>query len=137
VLELVRYALRPRDGEAALIMRAVDQICVLYGGLPAYCRRRAFRGRQHGGALLVTRYPERVQGSDDAFGRGTRHCALHDVRDQRDAWPTRGEFMATLMVIRGSVDFGDLGHNGHGAARAWADAAGARSATARIVGLRP
>ena len=76
-------------GEAALIMAAIDQVCLLHGadrdrvavaGLSA--------GRQHGGA--AGHAPSRaLQGRDDAFGHPAGHRALDAVGGGRDAGPAQ------------------------------------------------
>ena len=132
------------QGEAALIMRAIDQICVLY----AADRQRVAVAELSAGAsmaaLLVTRYPQRFKAvmMHSGVAPGTAHStmsalsAMHGRRATRPL-PASPETMAKswppLMVIHGGADAVVSDHNGHAAARAWADAAGARCGAARTV----
>ena len=76
-------------GEAALIMQAIDQVCLLHpvdrtrvpiAGLSA--------GRQHGGAAGHAA-PRSLQGRGDALGHPAGHRAFHAVGHGRDARPAR------------------------------------------------
>lgn len=128
--------------EAALILRAVDQVCLLY---PADHTRVALAGLSAGAsmaALLVTRYPERFKAvvMHSGIPPGTAHSgmsalgAMHGLRATRPAltnilaasWPP-------LMVIHGGGDRVVAASNGQAAVDLWASAAGARSTTQRTV----
>ena len=75
-------------GEADLIMRAIDQVCLLYAADPA---RIAVAGLSAGAsmaALLVTRHPGRFKAviMHSGIPPGTAHSTLSARR--RDAWPS-------------------------------------------------
>ncbi len=131
-------------GEAALIMKAIDQVCLLY---PIDRARIAVAGLSAGAsmaALIVTRHPERFKAvvMHSGIPPGTAHStlsaigAMHGRRATKPlmaapmsiatAWPP-------LMVIHGGMDPVVSASNGHAAAQVWADAAGARASTARSV----
>ena len=131
-------------GEAALIMKAIDQVCLLY---PADRARVAVAGLSAGAsmaALLVTRHPERFKAliMHSGIPPGTAHSslsALGAMKGYRTTRPllTTAVSMATswppLLVIHGGLDTVVSAHNGHAAAQVWADAAGARASTQRNV----
>jgi len=130
-------------GEAALIMAAVDQVCVLH---PVDPGRVAVAGLSAGAsmaALLVTRYPERFKAvvMHSGIPPGTADSALTALRamkGQRSApaiqatagtaksWPP-------LLVIHGTVDTVVDVRNGRAAAQRWAEGVGARATTERSV----
>ncbi|WP_246312010.1 extracellular catalytic domain type 1 short-chain-length polyhydroxyalkanoate depolymerase [Pseudaquabacterium terrae] len=129
-------------GEAALIMKAIDQVCLLYA---ADRSRIAVAGLSAGAsmaALLVTRHPERFKAvvMHSGIAPGTAHSpltalgAMNGLREPRPllalppalGWPP-------LMVIHGGVDAVVSASNGQAAAQVWADAAGARAGTPRNV----
>jgi poly(hydroxyalkanoate) depolymerase family esterase len=128
-------------GEAALIMKAIDQVCLMYAVDRA---RIAVAGLSAGAsmaALLAARHPERFAAvvMHSGIPPGTASSALsalgamHGRRATRPmtvipsgmvtAWPP-------LMVIHGARDTVVAASNGRAAAQAWADATGA-STTAR------
>ena len=131
-------------GEAALIMKAIDQVCLLY---PVDRARIAVAGLSAGAsmaALLVTRHPERFKAvvMHSGIPPGTAHStlsALGAMRGHRATMP----LMATpvsmaaswppLMVIHGGVDQVVSANNGHAAVQVWADAAGAHVSKGRSV----
>lgn len=131
-------------GEAALIIKAIDQVCLLY---PVDRARIAVAGLSAGAsmaALLVTRYPMRFKAvvMHSGIPPGTAHStvsALSAMHGHRATMP----LMATpvsmasswppLMVIHGGVDRVVSANNGHAAAQVWADAAGARVSKGRRV----
>lgn len=130
--------------EAELIMKAVDQVCMLY---TADRERVAIAGLSAGAsmaALLVTRHPGRFRAlvMHSGIPPGTAHSgvsalgAMHGVRATRPL-PATAESMAAhwppLMVIHGGVDRVVSTHNGHAAVKAWAEAAGARAAGGRSI----
>lgn len=131
-------------GEAALIMNAIDQVCLLY---PADRSRVAVAGLSAGAsmaALLVARHPERFKAvvMHSGIPPGTAHStvsaigAMHGHRTTRplspasipvdSAWPP-------LMVIHGGRDHLVSASNGQAAVQTWADAAGARAGQGRSV----
>jgi poly(hydroxyalkanoate) depolymerase family esterase len=131
-------------GEAALIMKAIDQVCLLY---PADRARVAVAGLSAGAsmaALLVTRHPDRFKAliMHSGIPPGTAHSslsALGAMRGHRATRPlmTTAVSMTTswppLMVIHGGVDTVVSAHNGQAAVQVWADAAGARAGPQRSV----
>jgi len=131
-------------GEAALVMAAIDQACLLY---PVDRERVAVAGLSAGAsmaALLATRYPERFKAvvMHSGIPPGTAHSALTALRAMQGGratspLPTTVSADAAsrppLLVIHGNVDtVVDVG-NGRTAAQVWADAAGARATAQRHV----
>ncbi|MDP3821992.1 MAG: PHB depolymerase family esterase [Burkholderiales bacterium] len=132
------------QGEAALIVNAIDQVCLLH---PIDRERVAVAGLSAGAsmaALLATRHPDRFKavvmhsgvppGTADstlsALGamhgrRGTRPLASSRGPDPTD-WPP-------LLVIHGSADHVVSAHNAQAAAQVWATAAGALALAPRRV----
>lgn len=132
------------QAEAALILAAVDQICLLHAADPL---RVALVGLSAGAgmaALLATRHPDRFQavvmhsgvapGLADSTAtalaamRGRRLPAAREPDEARDAlpWPP-------LLVIQGESDGVVSARNGAVAAQRWADAVGATPTVARQV----
>jgi poly(hydroxyalkanoate) depolymerase family esterase len=123
-------------GEAALIMKAIDQVCLLY---PVDRARIAMAGLSAGAsmaALLVTRHPERFKAvvMHSGIPPGTAHStvsalgAMHGHRPTKPLMATPVSMAAAwppLMVIHGGVDHVVSAHNGRAAVQVWADAAGA------------
>ena len=131
-------------GEAALIMAAVEQACMLY---PVDAQRIAVAGLSAGAsmaALLASRYPERFKAvaMHSGIPPGTAHSALTALRamhGRRVTSPLRPPPSAlaaswpALLVIHGTVDTVVDVRNGRIAAQVWADAAGARATAQRGV----
>jgi len=131
-------------GESALIMKAIDQVCLLH---PADRSRVAIAGLSAGAsmaALLVTRHPGRFKAvvMHSGIPPGTAHSglsALGAMHGHRGTMPLRATpvTMAAcwppLLVIHGTADAVVSPHNGRAAAQVWADAAGARALAARSV----
>ena len=131
-------------GEAALIMKAIDQACVLYA---ADRTRVAVAGLSAGAsmaALLVARHPERFKAvvMHSGVPPGTAHStlsALGAMQGRRTTRPlpaTDGAQLAhwpPLLVIHGDADAVVSPHNGEAAVQAWADAGGAHASAARKV----
>jgi poly(hydroxyalkanoate) depolymerase family esterase len=131
-------------GEAASIMQAIEQACVLYS---ADRERIAVAGLSAGAsmaALLVTRYPTRFKAVTMHSGvpPGTAHSTISAVGamyGQRATKPLQATESAMssswppLLVIHGGVDKVVSTVNGQAAAQVWADAAGARAGRAREV----
>jgi poly(hydroxyalkanoate) depolymerase family esterase len=136
-------------GEAALIMQAVDQVCLLH---PVDKARVAVAGMSAGAsmaALLVTRYPGRFQAvvMHSGIPPGTAHStlsalgAMHGHRTTKPLTATPDTMDAhwpPLLVIHGDADPVVSIRNGEAAAQVWAEAAGAKAGLARSVrrGLR-
>ena len=132
------------QGEADLIMRAIDQVCVLYS---ADRDRVAVAGMSAGAsmaALLASRHPGRFKAVSMHSGvpPGTAHSSLSAVGamvGQRSTKPLSagvleaGTAWPPLMVIHGGADAVVAASNGLAAARVWADAAGAAPGAGRTV----
>lgn len=130
--------------EAALIMRAIDQVCLLH---PVDRERVAIAGLSAGAsmaALLVTRHPDRFKAlvMHSGIPPGTAHSpltALGAMQGRRRTPPLPAASGANpvgwppLLVIHGSADAVVSPHNGLAAARAWAEAAGAGEGAPRSV----
>ena len=130
--------------EAALIMKALDQVCLLQ---PVDKARVAIAGLSAGAsmaALLVTRHPGRFKAvvMHSGIPPGTAHSplsalgAMHGHRSPTPLATTPSAMEATwppLLVIHGDADAVVSPHNGQAAAQAWARAAGARESPARTV----
>jgi poly(hydroxyalkanoate) depolymerase family esterase len=131
-------------GEAALIMKAIDQVCLLY---PVDRAQVAIAGLSAGAsmaALLVTRHPGRFKAvvMHSGVPPGTAHSgltALGAMKGLRLTLPlaaTPGAMAAVwppLLVIHGDADGVVAPHNGWVAAQVWAQAAGALAGPARRV----
>ncbi|MEO5672892.1 MAG: PHB depolymerase family esterase, partial [Ramlibacter sp.] len=130
--------------EAELIMKAIDQVCLLYMGDRA---RIAVAGLSSGAsmaALLVTRHPERFKAvvMHSGIPPGTAHSGLTAIGAMNGSlassplnatpaamaasWPA-------LMVIHGAADRVVSASNGQVSVRMWAEAAGARAVQGRCV----
>jgi poly(hydroxyalkanoate) depolymerase family esterase len=130
--------------EAELIMRAIDQVCLLY---MVDRTRIAVAGLSAGAsmaALLVTRHPSRFKAvmMHSGIPPGTAHStmsavgAMHGLRPVKPLLPTPSVMAAAwppLLVIHGGVDRVVSANNGHAAARVWAHAAGARAVKGRTL----
>ena len=135
-------------GEAALIMKAVDQACLFH---QADRTRVAVAGLSAGAsmaALLGTCYPGRfravamhsgippgmAQGKISALGamQGHRAVLAPPVATPGGALAASAA-LPPLLVIHGDDDLVVSPRNGDAAARAWAEAAGARAALPRRV----
>jgi poly(hydroxyalkanoate) depolymerase family esterase len=131
-------------GEAALIMQAIDQVCLLH---PVDSSRVAIAGLSAGAsmaALLVTRHPGRFKAvvMHSGIPPGTAHStlsamgAMHGHRATQPLIATPVTMLASwppLLVIHGDADGVVAPQNGVAAVQVWADAAGARAGTARSV----
>ena len=123
-------------GEAELIMRAIDQVCLLY---MVDRTRIAVAGLSAGAsmaALLVTRHPGRFKAvmMHSGIPPGTAHStmsavgAMHGLRPAKPllAKPlTVSALWPPLLVVHGSVDRVVSARNGLAAVQVWANAAGA------------
>jgi poly(hydroxyalkanoate) depolymerase family esterase len=130
--------------EAALIMMAIDQVCLLH---PVDRSRVAIAGLSAGAsmaALLVTRQPRRFKAvvMHSGIAPGTAHStlsALGAMQGRRHTPPLAAApsllsaQWPPLLVIHGDADRVVAPQNGPAAVQAWATAAGARAGTARSV----
>ena len=134
--------------EVALILRAVDQVCLLHA---ADRDRVAIAGLSAGAsmaALVVTRHPGRFKAvaMHSGIAPGTAHSALSALsamQGRRSARPLAQALSSgrtstntawpPLLVIHGSADRVVSARNGQAAAQQWASAAGARSGPPRHV----
>jgi poly(hydroxyalkanoate) depolymerase family esterase len=129
--------------EAALIMLAIDQVCVLFGADRGKVAVAGLSAGASMGALLVTRYPHRFKAlmMHSGIPPGTAHStlsALVAMKGQRPTTLQHGQLTTVagwppLLVIHGVADAVVSVKNGWSAAKVWADAAGARSGDAREV----
>jgi len=131
-------------GEAALIMKAIDQVCLLY---PVDRSRVAIAGLSAGAsmaALLVTRHPGRFKAvvMHSGIPPGTAHStlsalgAMHGRRATKPLGAAPAAMAARwppLLVIHGEADGVVSPRNGKAAVQVWADAAGARAGSVRSV----
>jgi len=125
-------------GEAALIMNAIDQACLLY---PGDRNRVAVAGLSAGAsmaALLVARHPERFKAvvMHSGIPPGTAHSslsALGAMHGRRDTPPLAVANWPPLMVVHGEADHVVSPQNGRAAVRVWAEAAEAQAGEARRV----
>jgi len=132
------------EGEAALIMKAIDQVSGMY---PVDATRIAVAGLSAGAsmaALLVTHHPERFQAlvMHSGIPPGTAHSgmsALGAMRGRRATRPLPATQLSMasawppLLVIHGEADPIVSVNNGRAAVRIWADAAGAQAGPTRHV----
>ena len=122
--------------EAALIMQAIDQVCLLS---PVDRGRVAIAGLSAGAsmaALVVTRDPGRFKAvvMHSGIPPGTAHSGLSALGAMRGHRNTRPPAAASgvlavpwppLLVIHGDADAVVSPHNGEAACQLWAQAAGA------------
>jgi poly(hydroxyalkanoate) depolymerase family esterase len=127
--------------EVALIMKAMDQVCLLY---PVDRTRIAVAGLSAGAsmaALLVTRHPDRFKAlvMHSGIPPGTAYSAVSALGAMHGRRPTLplaaglGALVAhwpPLLVIHGGADTVVSPENGQAAVRIWAQAARARAQTA-------
>lgn len=132
------------QNEVALIMKAIDQVCLLH---PVDRARVAIAGLSAGAsmaAFLVTRHPGRFKAvvMHSGISPGTAHSTLSALRAMRGHRPTMPLAAAPstmeadwppLLVIHGDADAVVSPHNGQAAAQVWARAAGARATEPRSV----
>jgi len=131
-------------GEAASIIQAVDQVCLLH---PVDKARVAVAGLSAGAsmaALLATRYPARFKAvvMHSGIPPGAAHSrleALGAMRGRRAAPPLEpvagaaAAGLPPLLVIHGNADGVVAPRNAQAAAQLWAEAAGAQAGPARRV----
>ncbi len=130
------------QSEVALIMNAIDQVCLLHSVDRA---RVAVVGLSAGAsmaALLVIRHPGRFKAvvMHSGIPPGTAHSgmsALNAMHGHRPTMPlaatprTLETNWPPLLVIHGDSDAVFSPHNGQAAAQLWARAAGARASPTR------
>ncbi len=130
--------------EAALVMKAIDQVCLLY---PIDRQRVAIAGMSAGAsmaALVVSRHPERFKAvvMHSGIPPGTAHStlsalgAMHGMRTTRPLASAPSASTATwppLMVIHGERDLVVSPQNAQAAVQVWAEAGGAKPSRARTV----
>jgi poly(hydroxyalkanoate) depolymerase family esterase len=131
-------------GEAALIMKAIDQVCVLH---PVDRTRVAVAGLSAGAsmaALLATSHPERFKAvaMHSGIPPGTAHSglsalgAMHGLRAtaaQAHLPTSMGSAWPPVLVIHGQADAVVSPQNGRAAAQLWADGTGATKGQPRQV----
>jgi poly(hydroxyalkanoate) depolymerase family esterase len=130
--------------EAELIMRAIDQVCLLY---QADRGRVAVAGLSAGAsmaALLVTRHPARFKAvmMHSGIPPGTAHSSLSAVGAMHGLRPSRPlaasplampALWPPLLVVHGGLDRVVSASNAQAAVRVWAGAAGALGQAGRSV----
>ncbi|MEJ8834826.1 extracellular catalytic domain type 1 short-chain-length polyhydroxyalkanoate depolymerase [Ramlibacter sp. AN1133] len=130
--------------EAASIMSAIDQVCVLYS---ADRDRIAVAGLSAGAsmaALLAIRQPQRFKAviMHSGIPPGTAHSTLSAVSAMHGGRNTRplpaspeatGTVLPPLLVIHGREDTVVAPSNAQAAVQVWADATGARGGAQRTV----
>ncbi|CAN5901332.1 hypothetical protein BH11PSE8_BH11PSE8_43600 [soil metagenome] len=130
------------QGEAAMLMAAVDQVVLLYRVDVARVAVAVLSAGAGMAALLATRYPERFAAvaMHSGVAPGTAYStatALGAMRGHRASAPLptagTGPALPPLLVIQGSLDGVVAQANGRAAALLWADAAGARAGLPRRV----
>ncbi|MDB5858662.1 MAG: esterase, depolymerase family protein [Ramlibacter sp.] len=128
--------------EVGLIMKAIDQVCLLYG---ADRERIAVAGLSAGGsmaALLATHDPGRFKAvimhsgipPGTASSTASAVQAMHGRRGTAPLLTTPADMMKSwppLMVIHGGRDDVVAASNGEAAVRIWADAAQAKAGARR------
>jgi poly(hydroxyalkanoate) depolymerase family esterase len=131
-------------GEAALIMNAIDQVCLLHPADRAQVAVAGFSAGASMAALLVTRHPDRFKAVAMHSGvpPGSAHSTLTALGAMRGRRPTRPLAAAPvakastwppLLVIHGAGDGVVAPQNGSAAVHLWADAAGAQAGAPRSV----
>jgi poly(hydroxyalkanoate) depolymerase family esterase len=132
------------QGEAALIVNAIDQVCLLH---PVDRERVAVAGLSAGAsmaALLSIRHPERFRAvvMHSGVPPGTADSslsalgAMHGRRGTKPLATNRGALATPwppLLVIHGTADRVVSAHNAQAAAQQWATAAGALALAPRRV----
>jgi poly(hydroxyalkanoate) depolymerase family esterase len=132
------------EGEASLIMQAIDQVCLLH---PVDRASVAIAGLSAGAsmaALVATREPGRFKAvvMHSGVPPGTAHStvsALRAMRGLRMTAPLAATPLSmasnwpALLVIHGNADAVVSPHNGLAAANAWAEAAGAQAEAPRRI----
>ena len=131
-------------GEATLILRAIDQVCLLY---PVDRAQVAIAGLSAGAsmaALVVTQHPARFRAlvMHSGIPPGAAHSPLSALAAMQGRRSTRALAAAPnavaaawppLLVIHGAADIVVSPENGRAAARVWAAASGARPSEPRVV----
>jgi len=135
------YGTRSRGAysEAATLMLAIDQVCLLYRVDQGSIAIAGLSAGASMGALLVTRYPGRFKAivMHSGIPPGTAHSPVSAVGAMlgrrvpvvlgtTTTWPP-------LMVIHGGADHIVSVSNGQAAAQLWAEALGARAGKTRRV----
>lgn len=126
-------------GEAALILKAIDQVTLLY---PIDRKRVALAGLSAGAsmaALLAARHPERFRAvvMHSGIPPGLAHSTATALRAMQGRRATPAIDVAVagpwppLLVVHGSADHVVSPRNGQAAAQLWAEAAGALPAAPR------
>jgi poly(hydroxyalkanoate) depolymerase family esterase len=132
------------DGDVALIMKAIDQVCSMYAIDPTHVAVAGLSAGASMAALLATRHPARFKAliMHSGIPPGTAHSgmsALGAMHGRRRTQPLAASSapMATawppLLVIHGEADAVVSPSNGRAAVRIWADAADAKPSPLRTV----
>lgn len=127
------------DLEAASILAAVDQVCLLHGADPARVAVAGFSAGAGMAALLALRHPERFSAAvmHSGVAPGAAHStagALGAMQGRRRPKPLPpGSALPPLLVIQGTADPVVFASNGRHAAQVWAAAGQARASPPRRV----
>ncbi len=124
--------------EAASLMAAIDQACLLYPVDPKAIAVAGISAGASMGALLATLHPERFEAvvMHSGIPPGTAHspasalAAMHGRRSP--SAPVAAAAWPPLLVIHGSADRVVAPVNGRAAAQLWAVAVGARECAPRV-----
>ena len=129
--------------EMALILTAIDQVCLLYQADRARVAIAGFSAGASMAALLAARHPGRFKAvaMHSGIPPGTAHSTLSALGAMRGRRSTKAPRAAgavsiawpPLLVIHGAADAVVSPANGLAAARLWAGAAGASAGEARTV----
>ncbi len=131
-------------GEAEIIMRAIDQVCLLYLADRSSIAVAGLSAGASMAALLVTRHPARFKAvmMHSGIPPGSAHSGLSAVGAMQGLRPARplaatpalmASLWPPLMVIHGRGDRVVSPSNGQAAVKVWARAAGARPDLERSV----
>lgn len=132
------------DGDMALIMKAIDQVCLMYPIDPTHIAVAGLSAGASMAALLATRHPERFKAliMHSGIPPGAAHSgmsALGAMQGRRRTRPLAAASTSVaaawppLLVIHGDADPIVSPSNGRAAVRIWADAAGAQPGHIRQV----
>jgi poly(hydroxyalkanoate) depolymerase family esterase len=130
------------QGEAALIMAAIDQVCHLHPVDPARVVIAGLSAGASMAALLATQHPDRFRAvvMHSGVPPGTAHSTLSAWGAMRGRRATKPLVVAphaaqwpTLLVIHGQADAVVSPQNGRACAQVWADGVGAQAALPRRI----
>jgi poly(hydroxyalkanoate) depolymerase family esterase len=128
------------QAELALILLAIDQVCLLHRGDPTQVAVAGLSAGASMAALLAMRYPARIRAvvMHSGVGPGAAHStatALAAMRGLRQPTPHEAGpvVLPPLLAIQGGVDRVVAATNAAAVVRVWAEAGGARMGAPRAV----